>query len=78
MNDFVVVKNIFSFIDDLLLLDIYTGTTNWVMMTNKNMLYSMEEQLYKLISKILEDECTGVYRDNYVGILAIVRVLVHL
>ena len=34
--------------------------------------------LYRLINKIYEDECTGVSRDNYVGILAIVMVLVHL
>ena len=36
------------------------------------------EQLCRLINKIYEGECTGVSRDNYVGILAIVIVLVHL
>jgi hypothetical protein len=30
-----------------------------------------------LINKIYKDECTGISRDNYVGILAIVMVLVH-
>eukprot|EP00978_Attheya_sp_CCMP212_P018043 scaffold48881_cov62-Attheya_sp.AAC.11 len=30
----------------LWLLDIYTGTATWVMMTNKNMLYSTEQFIY--------------------------------
>ena len=36
------------------------------------------EQVCRLINKIYEGECTGVSRDNYVGILAIVMILVHL
>jgi hypothetical protein len=59
-------------------LDIYTGSANWVIMTKKNMLYDSMEQVCRLINKIYEDECTGVSRDNYVVILAILMVLVHL
>jgi hypothetical protein len=36
------------------------------------------ENVCRLIIKIYEGECTCVSRDNYVGILAIVMVLVHL
>jgi hypothetical protein len=76
MIDFLGNEYDLCSIDDWLLV-IYTGTANWVMMTNKNMLYSME-QVCRFIHRIYEDECTGVSRDNCVGILVIVMVLVHL
>jgi hypothetical protein len=45
------------------------------MMTNKNMLNS-REHVCRLMNNKYEDECNGVSINNYVGILAIVMVLV--
>ena len=39
----------------------------------------MKEQVYRLMNNKYQDECKGVYIDNYLGIiLAIVMVSVHL
>jgi hypothetical protein len=66
--DFVDKMSNFCTID-YRLLDIYTGIAKWVM---------MKEQVYRLMNNKYEDECKGVYTHNYLDILAIVIVLVHL